>query len=202
MKKRRFDIRWLMTVAWLIPLSGCCSDCGYLFCGGCPDIASGAIPKPVGTAVSHWTQAHAEIAEQDDFVIYQHEWAYEQGGAGEQLGPFGTRHMAMIGTRMLREPNIVRIEPSGNATLDAARRQVVVQSLTERGIVDAGQRVFVESGAAEGILGQESPNLTQGYLLNGVNRGGGGGAGGGGVGGRGGGGFGGAGGGMNAGGRF
>lgn len=178
------------------------------------DILPGTVSAPAGTATAGIHAAQQANVKAESFVIYQHEWY--QGG--DQLGPYGRRHLMQIARELSEYPGPVVLEPKvidipydsdlsekeryqksldKNAEMDAARRTVVVEELVKAGIADADQRVIIADAHAEGLFGIESPATFQ--QLQGVGRVGiggrgvGGGLGGGGLGGGFGGGFGGGG---------
>ncbi len=166
-------------ICGLVFLSGCCANCGRLWCDGCADIPHGAIPQPAGVHTCAWQTTQGTLAEYDDLIIYQYEWH----GETTNLGPFGQRHLSILESRLMRDPCSVVVEPSANPALDEQRKASLVAFFTERGLPDAEARVSVGYPAAEGLHGQESFQLNRGYIRAGVGRGGlGGGLGGGGVG--------------------
>jgi uncharacterized membrane protein YgcG len=178
---------------------GCATD-------KCATIPPGAIPQPVGTFACQWQTAQAERAEEDDFVFYNYEWHL----CGTQLGPYGHGHLAHVAERMLGEPAMVTVAPAYmdqgclNEELNTARWNVIVQYLTQHGVLDAASRVRVGPPQAEGMYGPDAAALGAKRLYGGVGSGGGASGYGGGNfgGGGGGGGFGGGGGGFNSGGIF
>jgi hypothetical protein len=146
----------------LIALTGCCPRCGSWKADRCADIPPGAIPPPLGTYACQWQRAQQDLAERDDFMVYEHEW-YR---GGTQLGPGGQRHLAHVAKRLMSEPRLVRIEPHFNLeqnTWDVERNEArvaaVVNYLTEAGIQDANQFVLLEPSAAEPLYGPDAARL-------------------------------------------
>ncbi len=121
----------------------------------CDPAPIGAIPAPPGTAVNGYYHAEMRSAEQDDFVIYLHEWY--QGGT--MLGPYGGYHLKEIAHRLATVPFPVVIQPSGRSDLDRERRQGIVSYLTQMGIADAQARVLLQPARAEGLRGAEAAQL-------------------------------------------
>lgn len=156
-----------------------------------------------------WNDALICSARRHDFVISRHEW-FSGGG---QLGPEGRQHVARIAAVLSQYPDniIIEAEPTelrGEGTLDEAlartaglneqRRNDIVATLMNHGVLDAQQRVILAPIDRVGVRGVEAPRVYNQLLQGGFGgRGGqrGGGTGGGGFG-RGGGGFGGGGGGF------
>lgn len=123
----------------------------------CKDIPHGAIPQPIGTHVCQWQTEQMARAEQDDFVIYRYEWLRDSA----QFSPYGGRHMMGIAGRLPHAPFPVVIEPSDDATLDQARREAATRMLAELGMPDAADRVVIGAPEAEGLFGQEAPQVTE-----------------------------------------
>lgn len=185
------------------------SPCGGKTCERKADIGRSAVPAPPGTYVNGWNDAMIHSAQRHDFVVARHEW-FSGGG---QLGPEGRQHVARIAEVLPQFPDnvIIEAEPTelrGDETLDEAlartaglneqRRNDVVATLANHGVLDAQQRVLLAPIDRVGVRGVEAPRVYNQLLQGGFGgRGGqqGGGIGGGGAG-RGGGGFGGGGGGF------
>ncbi|HUG90894.1 MAG TPA: hypothetical protein VML55_08680 [Planctomycetaceae bacterium] len=163
--------QWLTTAlaTGILASAGCRSYCREETCQPCPDIPRGAIPPAVGTHVANWQATQAHLAEADDFVVYQYEWAGETAA----LGPFGTRHLDGLAARLPGEPGPVVVEPSGASELDQARRAKLVEELAARGALGADALVVIGWPAAEGLHGQEAERLNRGYLQSGSRTGGG-----------------------------
>jgi hypothetical protein len=178
----------LAAVVTLCVLGGGCADkCGGKRCetcdekagllgvDRCADIRKGAIPQPTGTVACQWQNTHAEQAEQDDLVIYEHEW--REGG--KKLGPFGQKHIEQIVRKLTNSPHQVIIEPHFDvdknrvdAELNEARRRGVVVALAERGVADAEERVVVAWPKAEGLYGEEAVGVGIDRTSSGTGRGG------------------------------
>lgn len=173
-----WTLTWIVIGFGMVVGGGCCRD-GREWPWACgPQIAPGATPPPIGTYVCAWETAQAETAEGDDGVIYQYEWR----DATNELGPFGSRHLAQLAHRLRHQPLAILIEPSESRDTDEARREVVIEYLQNAGVESADTFVRVARGDAEGLYGDEALRLGRNYLLDG-SRGGGMGGGGGGMGG-------------------
>jgi hypothetical protein len=125
--------------------------------------ASGQGPSPMGTLSDPIWIAQEENAEPAKFVIYQHEFVYNQA----RMNWAGEDHIKQIAARLHAGQNYpVLVERSmtskleyteykypvhANPQLDMQRRAVIVQMLTALGVPDAEQRVVV------------SPALTRGF---------------------------------------
>lgn len=158
-----------------------CRQCG-LWKDPCAEIPEGAIPAPAGTYNSAWQKAQADRADEDFFVFYQYEWR----SSGEQLGPFGQRHLQRIVERLPDRPHQIVIEPSGDQELDQRRIAAIQAALQQQDAGWVGYPVVVAYPEAEHLYGFESRRVSQGFLGQGGGQGNGG-QGGGGMGGGGGG---------------
>jgi hypothetical protein len=177
-----------IAVAALGSAAGCASiPSGY----PCAEDIQGQLPQPNGTYVREYMFRQAAKAEAEDFVVYLYEWLYEEP---DHLGPLGTSHIEMVARRMKEESHPVVIQITDDPKLNFARMTVVINALTEMGIVDAAKRVYVGAPQGEGLYGDEAEKAYQ-QLINpdsgnggqgggrGGNQGGGSGGGGGGGGG-------------------
>ena len=150
--------RWCAGVGLLIVsvLPGCYERCGD--CGGCgrshghADIEAGAIPELTGTKVRNIREYQESLAEQDDFVIYEHEWLY----GGTKPGPYGRYHLAQILKRLPEVPFPVLIQAHPDDALNEARRLMVSQYLQTNGILDADTRVIIGFPEPGGLYGSEA----------------------------------------------
>jgi hypothetical protein len=135
--------------------NGPCSLCGCL--GGCLHRRSMAIPdeQPLGSVVRahyHTMQANAEAA---DFIFHRHEFV----GNTAELAPRGKDHIAEVAARMRSAPFpviIERTENNADPELDAFRRDLVAQILTDFGNPDAQQRTIVSPAYGKGINSREA----------------------------------------------
>jgi hypothetical protein len=152
-------------------------DCTNCHVDNCSDIPQGAIPMPVGTFVRAWGARQADKAEIDDFVIYTNEWSYDDPLV---LGPYGTKHLARIASRMPTTPYPVILQPDDDRQLNEKRRAVAINNLTALGIPDAAPRVVIHYPEAEGLFGDEAepkyqrmlqPRTTGGGYLGGAGGG-------------------------------
>jgi hypothetical protein len=156
--------RWCAAVGLLIAsvLPGCCEKCNTCDdCGdggrahrkiGKGDIPLGAIPPLTGTYTRGIRDYQESLAEQDDFVIYEHEW-YQ---AGAKPGPYGRYHLAQILKRLPEVPFPVLIQAHPDDALNEARRLMVSQFLQTNGILDADTRVIIGFPEAGGLYGSEA----------------------------------------------
>lgn len=125
----------------------------------CTDVPNGAIPQPPGTVGCQWQHAQMQLAEEDDFVIYHHEWL----GRTARLSPAGERHVHGLAQRMVYAPAVVWIAPPFDSTafaedeaLSAERRQVVIEKLAAAGVEGAEELVQVGYPQAEPLYGEEA----------------------------------------------
>ena len=122
---------------------------------------------PLGAVSDPIWQSQEARAEASDFVVYQHEFGYQNA----ELNSCGMNHIMQVAARLKYCPHLpVIVEPSNmteredtdfqypvhpNPELDLRRREVVVLALQELGIPNAEQRVVVapalaaEANAAE-----------------------------------------------------
>lgn len=159
---------------WFHRGGGECGDCGGSCggwfkrgCGGsCAAKLAGhsrsnAIPEiyPLGSVLRAHTHAMQTNAEATDFVFFRHEFVGETG----ELTPDGKDHVLEVAARMRSAPFPVVIERSennANPELDAHRRGLIAQMLTDFGNPDAPQRTFVSPAYGPG---QSSVTAEQSY---------------------------------------
>lgn len=165
----------------------CCSDyddddgCGS-GCGGASywtSLAfmhrrSGAIPQtlPLGSTVRSHYQVMETNAEASDFIIHQHEFIAETA----QLTPDGKDHILEIAARMRSAPFPVLIERTWNNAdpeLDAHRRNLVAQILTDLGNPDAQHRTVVATTYGPGYNDLQAEPMYYQHVLGGGGVGGG-----------------------------
>jgi hypothetical protein len=97
-------------------------------------------------------QANAEAA---DFIFHRHEFV----GNTAELAPRGKDHIAEVAARMRSAPFpviIERTENNADPELDAFRRDLVAQILTDFGNPDAQQRTIVSPAYGKGINSREA----------------------------------------------
>lgn len=155
---------------------GCGSGCGRLsywtslgFCHR----RSGAIPQtlPLGSTVRSHYQVMQTNAEASDFIIHQHEFM----GETAQLTPDGKDHVLEIAARMRSAPFPVLIERTWNNAdpeLDAHRRNLVAQILTDLGNPDAQQRTVVATAYGPGYNDVQAEPMYYQHVLSGGGGGG------------------------------
>ena len=134
------------------------------------DVSYSSVPEPVGSASRMHFERQEQIAEEGEFVVYQHEW-YD---GGLSLGPGGDRHVRRLVQRMGTERFVLVVEPSEPDLVvhpdadvavaeagktDASRRKVLVELLSDIGVADAKSRVVVGWPRGEGLRGDEAPRV-------------------------------------------
>jgi hypothetical protein len=142
------------------------------------DFDRAAIPAPPGTYVLQWSEAMICSARRTHLIVSRHEWF----SGGSELGPEGREHVLALATRLAGSVDNVLIEPEpvqlgDEETLEDAmartsqtnedRRTVVVQLLTESGLTDADQRVFLVPLEVVGVHGIEAPLIYNRLLFGG-----------------------------------
>jgi hypothetical protein len=150
--------------------SSCTPGCGWSYwtsLGFCHR-RSGAIPQtlPLGSTVRSHYQVMQTNAEASDFIIYQHEFM----GETAQLTPDGKDHILEIAARMRSAPFPVLIERTWNNAdpeLDAHRRNLVAQILTDLGNPDAQQRTVVATSYGPGYNDLQAEPMYFQHVLSG-----------------------------------
>jgi len=111
-------------------------------------------PFPLGQVTdSHWDTQQTN-AEASDFIFYDHEFT----GDTTELTPVAKKHLLEVALRLDHVPFPVVVEQTANnknPKLDAARRQAIVDKLTQLGVACVDQRVVVAPAIAEGITAIE-----------------------------------------------
>jgi hypothetical protein len=105
-------------------------------------------------------------AEASDFIIHQHEFM----GETAQLTPDGKDHILEIAARMRSAPFPVLIERTWNNAdpeLDAHRRNLVAQILTDLGNPDAQQRTVVATAYGPGYNDLQAEPMYYQHVLSG-----------------------------------
>lgn len=133
---------------------GCCGGCHHGMC--CSTLAcchrrSNAIPEtlPLGSTVRTHYQLMETNGEAADFIVYRHNFV----GQTAELTSDGKDHILEIAARMPSTPFPVLVERSENNAdpeLDAHRRNLVAQVLTDLGNHDAQQRTIVSTSYGPG----------------------------------------------------
>ena len=109
----------------LLLVLGCFGNKGYWAVDNCSRIPAGAMPPLNGTYVNAYSEAQANKAEADDFVVYKHEWTL----GGVELGPYGRYHIHQMIKRLAKVPFPVVVQPQFDEHLNEVRRQVIVHEL-------------------------------------------------------------------------
>ena len=130
-----------------------------------------AIPDimPLGAiSRAHWHTMETN-GEASDFVIYRNEFVDNSS----ELSPYGRDHVMEIAARMPSTPFPVIVQRSLNNAdpeLDANRRNLVVQVLTDLGAGDAAQRTVVSQPYSDGINSLEAERDYGRFRLSRGNR--------------------------------
>ena len=145
---------------------GCNKCCGFFT--GLFARRSNAIPDvlPLGSTVrAHYEQMQTN-AEAVDFVINDVEFVRESAA----LTPNGRDHILEIAARMPSSPFPVIVERTKNNAdpeLDAIRRELVVQVLSDLGSPDANSRVFIATPYGPGFTGREAERTYYRHIFQG-----------------------------------
>jgi hypothetical protein len=137
-------------------------------CGGPSPVAAGdwkcppPMPAPLGTYVRAFQKTQTTLAEADDFVLYEYEWA--EGST--VLSHYGQNHLMSLLPRIPSVPFPVLIQAHPSVTLNQLRRQAIVKILLAHGIGDAEMRVKVGLPEAEGLDGEEAVLVHDFTLMN------------------------------------
>lgn len=193
-RSKTLAIRWTALLMLTTVGSGCAMPTLAWQPTGWGHYRSMAIPDslPLGAVIQAHYHTMETNAEAVDFVLHRHEFT----GSTAALTPQGRDHVMEIAARMRTAPFPILIQRSDNNSdpeLDAHRRQIVVQILTDFGNPDAYQRTIVSQpygngfNSYEGEIDYYNTIFSRGGNNNGNNSGGGGGGGFGGGGGGGGG---------------
>lgn len=135
-------------LAAVVALAGCQHSGSY-------DLPARQIPEPAGTRGEVLFGMQETKAERADFVIHSHEWV----PGSVTLGDFGQRHVEGLVARIPTEPFPVVVVASGDANLDKARREALVEHLLIAGIADAESVVVVGRAPKGGMRGEEAAKL-------------------------------------------
>lgn len=147
------------TSLWLMPLTTAVCIAGCHHCSEFGDIT----PYPLGTISDPVWKMQESNAEASDFVIHEHEWVANS----ESLNDMGINHLMRIAARSAEVPYPIIVEPSSQSIrkettlhqfpihndveLDLRRRDVIIEALTRRNVVDAATRVQVGPATAPGF---------------------------------------------------
>ncbi len=146
------------------------------------DFDRAAIPAPPGTYVNQWNEAMICSARQNHLIVSRHEWF----SGGFELGPEGREHVISLAPRMvgtldnvfielepvqLRDQETLEVAMARTLQLNEDRLRAVVLLLTESGLTDSDERVFLVPLEGVGVRGVEAP-LIYNRLLFGGQRGG------------------------------
>ena len=166
----RFDSRWIGFL---------CITAAVCFLPGCSGLGfhgthwrSLAIPDtyPLGSvnrAHYHTMETNGEAA---DFIFHRNEFV----GSTAELAPYGKDHIVEVAARMRSAPFPVLIERSehnSDPELDAHRRRIVAQILTDFGVPEADQRTIVSPAYGRGINSREGEYNYYQFLYSGFNNG-------------------------------
>jgi hypothetical protein len=146
----------------------CCGSGGWLGkLGGCFCRTSTAIPDvlPLGSTVRAHDQVMQTNAEAADFIIYRLNFV----GQTAELTSDGKDQVLEIAARMRSAPFPVIIEREPNNSdpeLDALRRNLIAQILTDLGNPDAQQRTVVGTPYGPGYWSQPGQYMYYQYIGN------------------------------------
>lgn len=132
-----------LAFAAALSLAGCQHTGSY-------DLPAEFIPEPAGTRQAVILGMQETRAERTDFVVYDYEWV----PGAVVLGDFGQRHVAALAPRMPVEPFPVLVQTSGDANLDKARREALVEYFLLQGVQDADAAVVVGKAPVQGMTGE------------------------------------------------
>lgn len=129
---------------------------------------SNAIPDtlPLGSTVRAHDQVMQTNAEASDFIIHQMEFV----GQTAELTSHGKDHLLEIAARMRSAPFPVIVERQENNSdpeLDALRRNLVAQILTDLGNPDAQQRTIVGTPYSQGYIGTRGERMYYQHIYGG-----------------------------------
>jgi len=119
---------------------------------------------PLGDAVRRTFDTQVVNALGEYFVIYREDWLQQSS----TLNPTGLRHFDGIVRRLHRGLSPIKVEPTGDAAVDEARRAAVVSLLIDKGFpaLEAQAMVVVQGTRAEGLRHQHIEQVyRRGYFL-------------------------------------
>lgn len=131
-------------------VGGCASRGGILGVDCCADIPAGAVPEPAGTKVCNWQNVQVSSALADQTVLYQADFV----GKSDSLSPAAIQRLARNVSSGLAATQPAIIETSGDASLDAARLNVVNRQLASFGVTLP--IVEIATPAALGLRGPDA----------------------------------------------
>lgn len=159
-----------------------CGDCNQKCCGACLDNwflhcfgklhrRSGAIPDtlPLGSTVRSHYQVMQTNAEATDFIFHQHDFV----GETAELTSDGKDKLMEIHARMNAQPFPVLVERTTNNAdpeLDALRRNLIAQILTDFGHFDAQQRTVVSTPYGPGYNSNQAEQTYARHVFTGNNQ--------------------------------
>ena len=154
-----------------------CLDNWFLHCAAKFHRRSGAIPDtlPLGSTVRSHYQVMQTNAEATDFIFHQHDFV----GETAELTSDGKDKLMEIHARMNAQPFPVLVERTTNNAdpeLDALRRNLIAQILTDFGHYDAQQRTVVSTSYGPGYNSNQAEQTYARHVFtgNGTQNGGGG----------------------------
>ncbi|TWT34620.1 hypothetical protein [Blastopirellula retiformator] len=143
-----------------LSLVGCCCDrCGKWSWGHCcDDFPSGAIAQPLGSYTCSWQKSQAELANQENYVIFRREWV----GDSLELSQGGKRHLGEVLPAVMEAGQVLVVEETADSELDARRRDHLVIVLAKMEIPEPDQRVVIGYPLGEGLYGFNAPAIRSG----------------------------------------
>ncbi len=129
---------------------------------------SNAIPEtlPLGSTVRSHYQVMESNAEASDFILHRHDFV----GQTAVLTPDGKDKILEIAARMPSTPFPVVVERSennSNPELDALRRNLVAQVVTDLGNQDGQQRTVVSTSYGPGYTGTRAEQTYYQHIYSG-----------------------------------
>jgi len=151
---------------------GACVDNFFLHCFAKLHRRSGAIPDtlPLGSTVRAHYQVMETNAEATDFIFHQHDFV----GETAELTSDGKDKLMEIHARMNAQPFPVLVERTTNNAdpeLDALRRNLIAQILTDFGHYDAQQRTVVSTPYGPGYNSNQAEQMYSRHVLSGNRNG-------------------------------
>jgi hypothetical protein len=146
---------------------GACAQAQFAMCGWCYR-RSNAIPDtlPLGSTVRAHYQVMQTNGEAADFIFHRHEFVAQTS----ELTPDGKDHVLEVAARMRSAPFPVLVERSENNSdpeLDAHRRNLIAQILTDLGNPDAQNRTVVSTAYGPGYNAMQAEPTYYQHVLRG-----------------------------------
>ncbi|QDV45856.1 hypothetical protein Enr13x_57590 [Stieleria neptunia] len=137
--------------------SGCASRGGILGVDCCADVPAGAVPQQAGAKLCDWQTAQVGGAVADQTMLYRSDFI----GTSTTLSPGAIERMARNANSGLAGMQPAMIEPSGDASLDAARVNSVNRQLVSFGVT--APTTEIATPAALGMRGPLAERVASGF---------------------------------------